>query len=147
MLLAIAGFCGNSCACEGDVDRWSNEFKLLRSVHGHFDGGAWTASVDRWGGHKHQLMQCLAARAGATSVPTDRLKAWMGLPDTVQRCPSPSCDAVTREIEGTSDARSAPGNTARSQLWVYHWRGVHDRLVFTVERGKVTGARWAYVHE
>jgi hypothetical protein len=116
-LLANLAFCGISCACEGDVQQWSRDYLVLKTVHGHFDGGAWTADVDRWGGPKHLLMQCLAQAAQAQAVTKFVLLQWMGVPD---------------------EARTA----GPTQTWVYHWRGRHDRLLFTLFNGKVTEAKW-----
>lgn len=123
-VLAMAAACGNSRACEGDAAQWGREFVALRSVRGHFDGGAWTADVDRWQGRKHLLMQCLAAGLSAPGTPIERVVEWMGEPDSRVACDAGAC---TR--------------------WAYHWRGVHDRLVFSVERGKITGVAWDYALE
>jgi hypothetical protein len=144
-VLAIAACCGNSRACEGDAAQWAKEFAALRGVRGHFDGGNWTADVDRWQGRKHLLMQCLAAGLSAAGTPVARVRERMGEPDARVRCPSAECDGVTRLMEVRADgARSVP---AGGQLWVYRWRGAHDRLVFTVMDGKVSDVGWAFALE
>jgi len=126
-VLAIAAACGNSRACEGDAAQWAREYAALRQVRGHFDGGPWTADVDRWQGRKHQVMQCLAAEFSTPGVTTERLLKRMGEPDSRESC---------REEMGNGCER-----------WAYHWRGVHDRLVFTVGGGKVHRLDWDYALE
>jgi len=114
-LLAMAGFCGISCACEGDASSWSARFLALKAVRGHFDGGPWMADVDRFGGAKHELMKCLSTRAVADHVDAVQLLRWMGHPDEMSVHP---------------------------QVWTYHWRGTHDRLAFTLHDGRVAKADW-----
>ena len=143
--LAICGLFGSSCvsaqACEGDVAQWSREFIALRAVRGHFDGGTWSAAVDGWGGRKHQLMQCLGAQAGRSTPTGEVLAQWLGEPDTRWTCPSRECNEVARLTES---AVPLPGP---SQLWVYRWRGEHDRLAFTLVDGRVRRVDWAFAHE
>ncbi len=134
-LLAGAAFCSSASACEGRVDDWSKSFLSLRAVRGHFDGGPWTASVDRWGGERHQAMLCLATQASAQAVATTQLLRWMGPPDERLRCPSADCQPFA------ADAAAA------GELWVYHWRGQHDRLAFVITRRRVSVATWAHAGE
>ena len=119
-LLALAGFCGNSCACDGDVSSWSARFLALKAVHGHFDGGPWTADVDRFGGAKHSLMQCLSSQAVETHADAAQLLRWMGQPEEMSRHP---------------------------QVWTYRWRGRHDQLAFTLDHGRVLRADWLLAGE
>jgi hypothetical protein len=123
-VLAIAFSCGNSRACEGDAAQWSRDYLTLRTTRGHFDGGAWVADVDRWNGRKHQLMQCLAVEFSTPGMAMERLVERMGSPDSRERCKPGHCE-----------------------VWAYHWRGFHDRLLFTVVDGKVTRVDWDYAYE
>jgi hypothetical protein len=144
-VLAMAACCGNSRACEGDAAQWAKDFAALRTVRGHFDGGSWAADVDRWQGRKHQLMQCLAAGLSAVGTPVERVVARMGEPDARVNCPSAECDGVIRLMEARPDGERAVANGI--QLWVYQWRGQHDRLVFSMREGRVTEVSWAYALE
>lgn len=135
VVLAAAAFCGNAGACEGKVEDWSRSFLAMRSVRGHFDGGAWTASVDQWNGAKHQAMQCLAQHAAAQAATTAQLLQWMGSPDERVRCPSQPCDAFV------------PAPRGAAEVWLYRWRANHDRLGFAVINGRVSRAQWFYVGE
>jgi len=144
-VLAIAACCGNSRACEGNAAQWAKEFAALRAVRGHFEGGVWNADVDRWQGRKHRVMQCLAADLSTAGTPVERVRERMGEPDARVGCPSAECEEVARLME-TRDggARSVP---SAGQLWVYRWRGAHDRLVFSVMDGKVSDVGWALALE
>jgi len=134
-LLAASTFCSSALACVGQVEDWSRSYLALRSVRGHFDGGAWTASVDRWGGERHRAMLCLATHVSAEAAATAQLLRWMGPPHERLRCPSTGCQAFA------ADAALA------GELWVYHWRGQHDRLGFVITRGRVSAATWAHAGE
>lgn len=142
-VLALALICGNSCACEGGVEDWSRGYLALKAVRGHFDGGDWTASVDRWDGDKHRAMRCLAGHAVDTAAAADQVLRWMGQPDEVLRCPSAECAALKVEWTG---ARSEPAKSSW-QLWIYHWRGPHDRLALAIADDRVARSGWAYVRE
>jgi hypothetical protein len=144
-VLAMAACCGNSRACDGNDAQWAKEFAALRTVRGHFDGGNWAADVDRWQGRKHQLMQCLAAGLSAAGTPVERVRERMGEPDARVECPSAACEGVVRLMEAPAEAKPMVA-TAR-QLWVYQWRGNHDRLVFSVLGDRVTEVSWAYALE
>jgi hypothetical protein len=135
VVLATAAFCGSAGACEGSVDDWSRSLSALRSVRGHFDGGAWTASVDQWNGAKHRTMQCLARHAVAQAATPAQLLEWMGPPDERVRCPSEACSAFAPALQGPAEA------------WLYRWRANHDRLGFALVNGRVGRAQWFYAGE
>ncbi len=135
VVLAVAAFCSKACACEADVEAVSARFLGLRDTRGHFDGGPWNQAVDQWGGERHRLMQCLAARATGAYVDAPQLLRWMGIPDARKRCPSRACNEFRR-----SDGRA-------SEVWVYRWRGEHDRLGLVMRGGRVRQAVWVYAGE
>lgn len=134
-LLAATTFCSSASECPGRVDDWSKSFLSLRAVRGHFDGGPWTPSVDRWGGARHQAMQCLAQQASADAAAAVQLAQWMGPPDERLRCPSVDCAVFS----------ATAGDT--SEVWVYRWRGAHDRLGFVITDGRVGAASWYHAGE
>ncbi|KQU74241.1 hypothetical protein ASE08_27540 [Rhizobacter sp. Root16D2] len=75
----------------------------------------------------------------------ERVRERMGEPDARVACPSAECDGVVRLMEARADGeRSVASGT---QLWVYQWRGQHDRLVFAVLAGKVSEVGWAFALE
>jgi hypothetical protein len=90
-------------------------------------------------------MQCLAAGLSAAGTPVERVRERMGEPDARVNCPSAACEGVLRLMEARAEGEQRLA-TAR-QLWVYQWRGQHDRLVFSVIAGKVADVAWAYALE
>jgi len=134
-LLAAAAFCSSASACPSRVEDCSRSFLSLRAVRGHFDGGPWTASVDRWGGERHQAMLCLARHATTEAAAATQITQWMGPPDERLRCPSVDCAVFSA---------TAGDNT---EVWVYRWRGAHDRLGFVVTTGRVSAASWYHAGE
>lgn len=147
--LCVAVCCGcgaahaQPCAEAGSVADWSQRYLRLRSASGHFSGGSWTPAVDAWGGEKHRLMQCLAAHAVAAPVRAPQLRRLMGPPDEVLRCPSAAC----AELAAKAEWEHAAPPPRHGELWLYHWRGPHDRLVLAIARGAVRAGGWLYVRE
>lgn len=142
-LVAAALFgAGELHACEGqDPAAWTRIHQELRSTKGHFSGGAWSPDVDAWGGAKHRVMQCLAGHATAQALRAAPLRRLMGAPDEVLRCPSAACTEALGKAEGSAAAH-APG-----ELWLYDWRGRHDRLLLVLSAGTVRGSGWLYARE
>lgn len=145
LFLAALGAVGRVPACEGeDPAAWTRSHQELRSTKGHFSGGNWSPAVDAWGGTKHRLMQCLARHATAKSVRAPQLRRLMGPPDEVLRCPSPACTEALEKAEWPA-GRTAPPSPA--EMWLYDWRGRHDRLVFVLSAGAVRSSGWLYARE
>jgi hypothetical protein len=115
------------------------QWQALRSQRGHFDGAAWNADVDRWQGRKHVLMQALAAQALSEQVSREVLTQRMGAPDALWRA------GDAEHASATEQARWQ--GTPRGELWVYHWRGEHDRLLFAIGEGRVVATGWLMVQE
>jgi hypothetical protein len=145
LFVAAIGLAGELQACDGkDPAAWARSHRELRSTKGHFSGGNWSPAVDAWGGAKHRLMQCLATHATAASLQPAPLRQLMGPPDERLTCPSAACSDVLEKLEWqpTTAAVADPG-----ELWLYHWRGRHDRLVLAFAQGAVRGHGWLYVRE
>lgn len=145
LLLAAIGLAGELHACEGkDPAAWARSHQELRSTKGHFSGGAWSPAVDAWGGAKHRVMQCLAAHVTTKALRSAPLRSLMGAPDEVLRCPSAACtDAIEK-------ADWQPGGSAAAEpaeLWLYDWRGRHDRLLLVMAAGSVRRSGWLYARE
>jgi hypothetical protein len=115
------------------------QWQALRSQRGHFDGAAWNADVDRWQGRKHLLMQALAAQAMSEQVSRELLTQRMGAPDALWR------DGDAAHASAIEQARWQ--GTPRGELWVYRWRGEHDRLLFAIGEGRVVATGWLMVQE
>lgn len=129
-------------------------FRALRGVRGHFDGGPWNDDVDRWQGRKHVAMQRLAEQALREHTPAAQLRRSVGEPDAILQ---PGTAAHARALEtaqwlAVADSAPQAANNALSAnqvavLWLYRWRGSHDQLVLTLERGRVVMAGWLYERE
>lgn len=147
LLLAALGAVatvGAARACDGgDALAWSQRYLQLRQTPGHFSGASWTPAVDAWGGEKHRLMQCLARHATATPLRSAQLRRLMDAPDERLRCPSPACSEITGSAEWQHGTPPAP----QDELWLYHWRGRHDRLVLAISGDVVRAGGWLYVRE
>ncbi|MCW7539964.1 hypothetical protein OOT46_19185 [Aquabacterium sp. A7-Y] len=144
----------------------SARFLVLRETPGHFSGGRWRAEVDAWGGAKHRVMEQLAQQVLQTPpLPGTELRRLMGAPDEVLGCPSADCSAVLAGLNGAAGRAAAGvspgwgreavvqavseggGNGAGVSLWLYDWRGRHDRLVFVAGASGIRAAAWFYAGE
>jgi hypothetical protein len=140
----LLGLAGELHACKGeDPADWARSHQELRSTKGHFSGGAWSPSVDAWGGTKHRVMKCLAAHATAKRLRAAPLRGLMGTPDEVLRCPSTACsDAIGKGDWQPGGSPAEPG-----ELWLYDWRGRHDRLLIVMAAGTARRSGWLYARE
>lgn len=130
---AVSLACAAPPCEEAATQRWLE----LRSVRGHFDGGAWRAEVDRWGGEKHSAMKALAACALAGHADAGALRRIMGEPDVTLAPAHPDRSALQGGIRWAGAAGPTGG-----AWWVYRWRGRHDMLVLAFEAGRVVDTGW-----
>lgn len=117
------------------------EFRELRSVSGHFDGGEWNDEVDQWMGRKHTLMLELGSRLSAGDYGRDDLVQLLGPPDHVVDEGDPLSDLIG-SLPGYETAFPGP-----AQFLVYEWRGTHDFLFFTSQNDRITASEWWYAQE
>lgn len=107
----------------------ASEFRRLREVKGHFQGGPeWIPDVDTWGGRKHVLMQSLGnALLKGTEA---HVVETMGEPDA-------------KAEPGTLLWRQVRAPETEGHLLIYRWRGDHDFLYFLVDgSGRVARSGW-----
>ncbi|MED5622323.1 hypothetical protein [Ideonella sp. BN130291] len=135
MVLVSIGIGVKAHACEADLAGQSSDYRALRQTPGHFSGGPWNTAVDAWRGRKHRLMQQLADCALQRQVSEAQLRQWMGPPDAVMDCASGACAGVTGRVQALQAA-------APTHLWLYDWRGHHDRLAFALSGGAVRARGW-----
>ena len=131
-VLAIAATPG--CAQPAAGGDLAAQWRQLRPLHGHFDGAAWNADVDRWQGRKHVLMQALAAQAMREQLSREALTQRMGAPDALWRAGDAAHASAMEQARWQG--------TPRGELMVYHWRGQHDRLLLAVDQGRVVATGW-----
>jgi len=118
------------------VEDIAAEFRRLRAVKGHFDGGDWYADVDEWMGIKHQLMIELGAYLGGGGHSDAEVVRLMDPPDAVAREGDAPFDQVSNQAEFQAPA---PGPY---DLLIYHWRGTHDVLYFVSQGGTIVSSGW-----
>jgi hypothetical protein len=119
----------------------ADEFKDLRAIEGHFDGGAWNDDVDQWMGRKHALMIELGDRLGEGAYGRSQVVDLLGAPDAIAR----ESDALYDLIRDRGEFKG-PGGGAYEFL-IYYWRGEHDFLYLIVREETILGAGWWYAGE
>jgi hypothetical protein len=117
------------------------EFKALRAVKGHFEGGAWNAAVDRWMGRKHRVMIQLQSRLPAGRYDTAQVVEWLGPPDRTDPADYAGYDFIMRYPELGPPADGSYG------LLIYFWRGSHDFLYFVSYKNIIVDSGWWYAGE
>ena len=117
------------------------EFRELRKIKGHFDGGTWNDDVDRWLGRKHRLMMELGSRLSKGKYHKHDIPRLLDPPDQS----AGKGDELYRRVS------ELPGNDSLSytpdEYLVYYWRGRHDFLYFACLDGRVAGSGWWYALE
>jgi hypothetical protein len=117
------------------------EFRNLRTIKGHFEGGTWNDDVDKWMGRKHQLMVQLGSRLGAGEYSKAQVIQWLGSPDLTARQGDDLFDLASSLPKFEKPA------TGSYELLVYHWRGTHDFLYFTSQGETIINSGWWYAGE
>jgi len=106
-------------------------FERCVCIRGHFSGGSWNDALDKWGGHKHQVMLSLGERLGDGTHAPGEMIALMGAPDEV---------LARGEAMFSNAYRGADPRVRR--LLVYYWRGGHDFLFFASDGSMVLASGW-----
>lgn len=117
------------------------EFKRLRAVKGHFDGGDWNVDVDEWMGLKHQLMIELGSCLGRGEYSESEVIRLLDSPDAIAREGDEFFDLVSDQAEFQGPV------TGPYQLMIYYWRGTHDFLYFVSQDGAIVSSGWWYAGE
>jgi hypothetical protein len=148
LILLILGACSNGtntpqsgkkgCGQTKQSEEMAAEFRELRTVKGHFQGGAWNADVDAWMGRKHQIMVDLGAQLAAGGCSQENVLALLGAPDQIAR----EGDAVFDQVRSLPDFEEPPGGP--NELLIYEWRGDHDFLYLVCRDTTVIGSGWWY---
>ena len=123
------------------VEEIIDEFKKVRGIKGHFDGGAWNDEVDKWMGRKHRLMIELGLRlAGGKYEKSDIIKL-LDQPDRIVG----KGDYLFEQI--VNQKQCYLSTAASYEFLVYYWRGRHDFLFFTCQDGVIINSGWWYAGE
>lgn len=143
--------CGG-CAAAAPADSGSGadaarEFRALRAVRGHFDGGAWNDAVDRWQGRKHVLMQQLAQALLRERATSAQIRERLGAPDAVVDARNATQAALVERIRGAATAPPAWPTTPPEAIWLYRWRGTRDQMALALWGDRVLATAWLYEWE
>ncbi|MBW2740653.1 MAG: hypothetical protein JRE64_17830 [Deltaproteobacteria bacterium] len=123
------------------VEEIADEFKKIRKIKGHFDGGAWNDEADKWMGRKHRLMIDLGLRlAGGKYEKSDIIKL-LDQPDRI----AGKGDHLFEQI--VNQKQCYLSTAALCEFLVYYWRGRHDFLFFTCQDGVIINSGWWYAGE
>lgn len=136
-----AGVAEDTALVNLPVDEIADEFKKIRGIKGHFDGGAWNDEVDKWMSRKHRLMIELGLRlAGGKYKKSDIIKL-LDPPDRIVG----KGDYLFELI--ISQKRYDSLTAASYEFLVYYWRGRHDFLFFTCQDSVIINSGWWYAGE
>jgi hypothetical protein len=123
------------------VEEIADEFKKIRGIKGHFDGGAWNDKADKWMSRKHRLMIELGLRlAGGNYEKNDIIKL-LDPPDRI----AGKSDYLFEQI--VNQKQCYLSTAASYEFLVYYWRGSHDFLFFTCQDGVIINSGWWYAGE
>jgi hypothetical protein len=149
ILILLAGCAGSTGvpdtptppATPDPIQDQAAEFRRLRKIEGHFDGGTWNDDVDRWMGQKHALMIELGERLGTGAYNRTQAVDLLGAPDAIAR----EGDPLYRQIRDRAEFE--PPADGGYELLVYHWRGEHDLMYLIVREDAILGTGWWYAQE
>jgi hypothetical protein len=123
------------------LDQLAVEFRRLRKMRGHFDGGPWNDDVDRWMGRKHRVMLELASRLSGGQYDKAEISCLLGPADQIVR----KGDTLFGLITGLPGYD--PSTAGLQSFLVYYWRGTHDFLFFLCRDNLIVGSDWWYAGE
>lgn len=117
------------------------EFRELRTINGHFDGGPWRNDVDRWMGRKHRVMEALRQAIDVRGFGRPQLVEQLGTPDRTLDENDPMFHTFARDFKHSTE------NHGPVEILVYHWRGGHDFLYFVAIDEMLVDSGWWHAGE
>jgi hypothetical protein len=141
LMIILAGCAGRPNAPGDPVETLEDiaaEFRSLRTIKGHFEGGTWNDDLDKWMGRKHQLMIQLGSRLGTGEYSKAQVIQLLAPPDLTAREGDDLFDLVNSLPEFEKPA------TGPYDLLIYYWRGTHDFLYFTSRGQTIINSGWWY---
>ena len=152
LLFALAGCAGDAqalgdspkaegCHLSMDLEDLATEFRSLRMIKGHFEGGPRNADVDQWMGRKHQIMIQLGSLLGSGGCGKVQINRLLGPPDLTAREGD-----VPFHLVNTSPKFKKPAS-GQYELLIYYWRGTHDFLYLTSQGETILNSGWWHAGE
>jgi len=123
------------------LENLAAQFRDIRKLKGHFDGGTWNDDVDHWKGRKHRLMMELGIRLAKGKYDKSDIIRLLQPPDQIARSGDDLFKWIT-ELPGNNTITVAP-----VEYLVYYWRGTHDFLYFTCRNDAIVHSGWWYAYE
>ena len=123
------------------IEAIASEFRKIRKIKGHFDGGAWNDAVDQWMGRKHRLMIELGSRLSEGKYKKDDIITQLGQPDRIAGKGKDLFKLILCQQRYESSAADS------YEFLVYYWRGKHDFLFFTCKDRTIVQSGWWYAGE
>ncbi len=150
ILLLLAG-CAGCASASGDsveaqdgssvvdpIEDMAAEFRGLRVIKGHFEGGDWNDDVDKWMGRKHQLMIQLGSHLGTGEYSKAQVIRLLTPPDALVR----EGDDLFELVNNSPDFEKPASSTY--EFLIYYWRGTHDFLYLTCQDEVILSSGWWY---
>jgi hypothetical protein len=119
----------------------AEEFKALRTICGHFDGGTRNDDVDQWMGRKHRLMLQISTLVAESDYSRSEIIQLLNPPDRIVR----KGDNLYDQIAALRDHSIL--DFPSEEYLIYYWRGMHDYLYFTCRNRMIVSADWWYAGE
>ncbi|KAG0378349.1 hypothetical protein BGX24_004081 [Mortierella sp. AD032] len=132
-----------------DVQALGQSYQNLREVQGHWDGGDWNPVVDNVNGEKHQTLQKLGEYFGQPGTPSANIFATVGDPEQItQNLAKTFLDEIIDFFIGGRLAAEDLASEEEFMIYIYHWRGHQDYLLFLVDNRneEVIRSGWNYAH-
>lgn len=130
------------------IEEIAVEFRKIRKIKGHFNGGKWNDEVDKWMGRKHRLMIELGLRISGDKYKKGDIIRLLDQPDHIVH----KGDDLFKLIISQKKYDSSPqeydsSTTTLYEFLIYYWRGKHDFLFFTCRNSVIIQSGWWYAGE
>jgi len=134
----ITATLANNSLANTAIEELAAEFRSLRRIQGHFEGGRWNDEVDTWMGRKHRLMLELGSRLGKGEYEKSQVIQLLDPPDKIVR-QGDNLFPLIISIPGYEAYNEGP-----YEFLVYYWRGTHDFLFFICREEAAINSGWWY---
>lgn len=136
----------DSCETQPNVsslplEKIAAEFRTLRKLKSHFNGGTWNNDADRWNGRKHRLMIEMKARLFKNHNRKSDVIRLLDSPDRITR----KGDTLFHRLIDTTRNDTSP--LIPDELLIYYWRGEHDFMFFSCKDSTIQNCRWWHAWE
>ena len=130
------------------IEEIASEFRKIRKIKGHFDGGEWKDEVDKWMDRKHRLMIELSSLISGGKYKKDDIFKLLDQPDQIVRKGDDLFKQIIHQqgrdlLQKGYDLSTMPSY----EFLVYYWRGRHDFLFFTCLDNSIVHSGWWYAGE